>query len=59
MEIRNPCDHIKDMIYYNTIRVHIDNETCWIKLQRFDDGNILDYNVVKYCPMCGKKIDIL
>ena len=35
MEIRNPCDHIKEMIYYNTIRVHIDNETCWIKLQRF------------------------
>ncbi len=59
MEIRNPCDHIKEMIHYNTIRVHIDNETCWLKLQRFDDCNILDYNVVKYCPMCGEKIDIL
>ena len=59
MEIRDPCDHIKEMILDNTIRVHIDNETCWIKLQRFDDGSILDYNVVKYCPMCGQKIDIL
>lgn len=59
MEIRNPCDHIKEMNHYDTIRVHMDDETCWIKLQRFDDGKILDYNVVKYCLMCGERIDIL
>lgn len=58
MQIINPCEHVKSLMHYKLIKIHTDNEACMMNFQRFDNGEILDSNVVKFCPMCGTKIEL-
>lgn len=51
------CKNIKEENFpfrFINDNIYIDMEGCGID----ENGNQIDYFLIKYCPFCGKKLDI-